>query len=171
MFEDISKMEEEIKVFRQNILASSQLVESLNSIVRESQNQQSLMRQVSTDYQNEIKSISNTTIETIENMESKTIEEMKSMVNESLSMTVQHLSQTNQFYIDEMNKTDASIKEMQINMSDKYSQFLRRMENINIDELTKTCSELKKNLELRTTLAIIGVIVVIVLEIILLFVK
>ena len=193
MFEDISKMEEEVKVFRQNVLASSQLVEGISSLVEETQKQQALMKEVSTDYQNSIQSIADNTIEKIEKLETETIEkisndsaklqmeiadrdvkavdEIKTRVSESLSEAISQISATNKAYVDELTNTDASIKAMQSEFTEKYKQFSSRMDSVKIDEMQKTCSDLKKSVELKTTLAIVGVIVVIVLEIIQLILK
>ena len=244
MFEDISKMEEEVKVFRQNVLASSQLVEGISSLVEETQKQQALMKEVSTDYQNSIQSIADKTIEKIEKLETETIEklsndsaklqmeiadrdakaveelktrvseslseaisqisatnkayvdemseteasikaiqeeitrrdaevisEMKAKVNENLSEAVDQIAKTNKAYVDELTNTDASIKAMQSELTEKYKQFSSRMDSVKIDEMQKTCSDLKKSVELKTTLAIVGVIVVIVLEIVQLILK
>ena len=244
MFEDISKMEEEVKVFRQNVLASSQLVEGISSLVEETQKQQALMKEVSTDYQNSIQSIADKTIEKIEKLETETIEklsndsaklqmeiadrdakaveelktrvseslseaisqisatnkayvdemseteasikaiqeeitrrdaevisEMKAKVNENLSEAVNQIEKANKAYVDEMTNTDASIKAMQSELTEKYKQFSSRMDSVKIDEMQKTCSDLKKSVELKTTLAIVGVIVVIVLEIVQLILK
>ena len=239
MFEDISKMEEEVKVFRQNVLASSQLVEGISSLVEETQKQQALMKEVSTDYQNSIQSIADKTIEKIEKLETETIEklsndsaklqmeiadrdakavdelktrvsesiseaisqisatnkayvdemsktetsiktiqeeiarrdaevisEMKAKVNENLSEAVNQIEKANKAYVDEMTNTDASIKAMQSELTEKYKQFSSRMDSVKIDEMQKTCAELKKKMEIKSTLTIVGVIVVIVLEII-----
>ena len=166
MFEDISKMEEEVQIFRQNILASSQLVEGISSLVEETQKQQELMKQVSTNYQNEIQNISNTTIAKIEKLEANTSGEIKSLVEKSLSDTVQQISEANNEYISELAKTDTSIKALQTDLSDKYVQFSNRMEQAQVDKLLTTCSEMKKSMEIRSTLAIVGVIVVIVLEVV-----
>lgn len=193
MFEDISKMEEEVKVFRQNVLASSQLVEGISSLVEETQKQQALMKEVSTDYQNSIQSIADNTIEKIEKLETETIEkisndsaklqmeiadrdvkavdELKTRVSESLSEAINQISATNKAYVDELTNTDASIKAMQSEFTEKYKQFSSRMDSVKIDEMQKTCSDLKKSVELKTTLAIVGVIVVIVLEIVQLILK
>ena len=171
MFEDINKMEEEIKEFRQNVLASSQLVEGINNLVTETQNQQALMRQVSSDYQNTIQGITDGAIGRIEQMESDSIAEMKLMVSKNISDAATQISVANKEYIDELNKADELIKSMQADLSDKYNQYSDRMEGVNLQELEKTCSELKKSLELKTTIAIAGVIVVIVLEIVQPFIK
>ena len=240
MFEDIEKMEQEIKDFRQNILASSQLVDGMSSIVKESQAQQALMRQVSTEYQSAIKSITEGTIQKIESLEASSITEMKAMIEACMTDAIQQISVANKAYIDELDnsnasvklvhaelsksqiamqtvfeqtinriegletentkqiksivetalseaekriyeankpyidelaKTDASMKALQTDLTEKYSQFSTQIENARTDELIKTCSDMRKSLELKTTLTIIGVIVVIVLEIVQIFVK
>ena len=93
------------------------------------------------------------------------------MVSKNISDAATQISVANKEYIDELNKADELIKSMQADLSDKYNQYSDRMEGVNLQELEKTCSELKKSLELKTTIAIAGVIVVIVLEIVQLFIK
>lgn len=187
MFEDIAKMEEEIKVFRQNVLASSQLVEGISSLVDETQKQQALMKQVSADYQNDIKSIANQTIDKIEKLELDTINkistestelqseiakrdieaigEIKATINERLSEAINQISEANKAYVDELETVDASVKAVQFELTEKYNQFSNRMDSVKVDEVQKTCSDLKKRMELKSTLVIIGIIVIISLEI------
>ncbi len=171
MFDDISKLEEEVKVFRQNILASSQLVEGIDNLVEDVQKQQELMKQVSNDYQNAMRSIADKTIENIERLESDSSREIKGIVESETSNAVQQISNANQAYVNALANADASINAATADLSEKYKQFSDRMESVQFDEVLKTCSDLKKSIELKTNLAIVGIIIVIALEIIQLVIR
>lgn len=251
MFEDIEKMEQEINEFRQNILASTQLVEGISKLIEENRKQQALIQQVSADYQNSVKSITDNAIANIEKLEIETVEsikkessetkaeiirndnennnELKTLVNESMSETAKQISDSNKAYVDELVRTDASLKAvkeafsdkcneiinndnenikelktlmsdrlteaanqivdanktyvdelahtdasmkaMQNELTDKYTEFTKRMDNARVDEMLNTCTELKKSLELKTTLVVVGVVLLIILEVAQFFIK
>ena len=186
MFDDIEKMEQEINEFRQNILASTQLVDGISKLIEENRKQQALIQQVSTDYQNSVKIITDNAIANIGKMETDTVEsikkefsetkteiirndneninELKTLVNESLSETAKQISDSNKAYVDELARAEASMKTMQDDLTDKYTEFTKRMDNARVDEMLNTCTELKKSLELKTTLVIVGVVLLIILE-------
>ena len=169
MFEDINEMEKEIKKFRENVLASSQLIEGMNLLIEESRNQQALMQQVSTDYQETIKEIAEHTIAKIEKLETKNTQKIKNSVESELSEAVLQITETNQTYIDALTNTDAWISAIRNDLSDKYAQFSSKMERVRIDKLIKTCTDLKKSMELKSNFIIFLVLAILVLEIVKIF--
>ncbi len=169
MFEDINEMEKEIKRFRENVLASSQLIEGMNLLIKESRNQQALMQRVSSDYQDTIKEISEHTIAKIEKLETKNAQKIKNTVESELSEAVLQITETNQTYIDALGNTDAWINAIRNDLSDKYDQFSSKMESVRVDKLIKTCTDLKKSMELKSNFIIFLVLAILVLEIVKIF--
>lgn len=85
------------------------------------------------------------------------IGELKSADESAIDSVVKKLTTSQQSYIKQLEAAQSAIQEMNQTLNIKYHEFLQRLENINVDQLFKTCQDMKKSIEKKLFLLMGGV--------------
>ncbi len=152
MFEDITQMEKEIETFRSNIIASSELVESITNLTDAVKQQEESFNSSSkaiikslTDSEKEFDSKSEEQIKQYKDISKQTIEEMKS-----------NLSSLQTSYADKLHQTEEIIISYQKETESKYSDFVKKLEETNVDQIYKEVQDLKKSIQTKFMILMAG---------------
>lgn len=152
MFEDITQMEKEIETFRSNIIASSELVESITNLTDAVKQQEESFNSSSkaiikslTDSEKEFDSKSEEQIKQYKDISKQTIEEMKS-----------NLSSLQTSYADKLHQTEEIIISYQKEAESKYSDFVKKLEETNVDQIYKEVQDLKKSIQTKFMILMAG---------------
>lgn len=193
MFDDINKLEKEIENFRNNILASSELVAGIEDLSEQNKRQQELIERVANEYQTTVREITERTLESIKLIESESFEATKDFTMETTRETVSQItskiSDTNARFIEVIEESTARVEnanktfvanvstiqkkldDSQDELHAKYKGFIERIETINFDNIIQACSDVRKTVNSKTTILLGGMVVIIVLQIVSLFIK
>lgn len=218
MFEDITQMEKEIETFRNNIIASSELVEGIADLTEATKLQkdslenstQSLInkldeciKQFKVDHNESLQTLSSNNSAEIEKMQQtitadmqkwiasievikeaiksnedstikKNDEQIKSFVSESeriiedMKSAISALQDT---YIDSFKQAELAIQSYQSDAESKYNSFVQRMETTNVDQIFKEVQDLKKSMQTKFIIEMVGIGVAIVAAILSIVIK
>ena len=218
MFEDITQMEKEIETFRNNIIASSELIEGIADLTEATKSQknslekstQSLIsklddciKQFKVDHDESLHTLSSNNSAEIEKMQQtiasdmqkwissielikeaiqsnedttikKNNEQIKSFESESeriIEDMKSAISTLQGIYIDNLKQTENAIHTYQNDAESKYNSFVQRMETTNVDQIYKEVQELKKSVQTKFTMEMVGIGVAIVAAILSIIIK
>ena len=207
MFKDIEELEQEIKDFRKNILASKELLRAVEGVVEAVKKQnldfataaetlrqtiethearnKTLATHLTEDLAEECRKESSALVQIAKNAISDASEQQKKLIEDA----VYRFSQTQAGYIDAMERAQAGLEKAkdeylarlthvednlvytERQLKANYTAFLERLEKTNVDQIFKTCQEMKKSLELKLWILAGGLGLSIVLTLISIFVK
>ena len=166
MFNDIKELEKQVKEFQENILASTQLVKSMDSIAR-------LIEMQQTNFDKESREMLNV----IKLNVAKINERSDSLINtlgELLSEKSEEIARRNEFVL---SKIKADSEEQKKYFGDKTNEFAKEIENLNvclIKNFEIKFAELLKKVESihnKLSLLLAGVGIIVFLTVISLFIK
>ena len=90
---------------------------------------------------------------------------------EHLAKTAEIVSSTQKEYIRIIEEAEAEIKSCKADLSEKYDEFLKKLESTNVDQMFKLCQEMKQSVNAKLVIIMSGVCVSLVLALISLFIK
>ncbi len=159
MFESIEEFEGQVEEFQKNILASNELIKSVESLTDSIQRQQ---KSYNDNNEKIIKKIEDTNdntqtaVETIKN-------ENKKLINES----IRELEKSNQDHIrviiSELENTKSDIKKYSDELADRYQNFHQKLESTNVSQLFEELQDFKKKVKLGFICSLTGIGISIVL--------
>lgn len=152
MFEDITQMEKEIETFRSNIIASSELVESIANLTEAIKEQEesftssskTIIKKLS-DSQKAFDSKSEEQLKQYANLSNRTVEEIKN-----------NLSSLQTAHAEKLHQTEEVIISYQKEAESKYSDFVKKLEETNVDQIYKEVQDLKKSIQTKFMILMAG---------------
>jgi hypothetical protein len=171
MFEDIAQMEKEIETFRKNVVASSELVEGIIQLT-EATNQQkeavakatdslgseveSCVAQIKEDHATALRALNDENKSVISALQENLSAEQASRLAE-LDRLKNELQKMQASYVEKLNQTDHAIQEYQRNAEIQYSDFVRRLQTTNVDQIFREVQELKQSMKAKFLLLMGGI--------------
>lgn len=110
-------------------------------------------------------------VEELENATREAVQKLSSDNCSQIYEAVCKISEAQKAYVYKLVELDDSIKKSSSELSIRYQDFLKRLESTNVDQLFKTCQGMKKSIEKRLFVLMVGVGFTAVLVAISLFVK
>lgn len=196
MFNDIEQLENEIREFRKNILASNEMITVLENAVKSitamdaslekyaqnlskqsSDNLESMVAQYR-DALNNYRQLTEKAIQDITSGNQTLIDnaiiafrdEQKKSLEELQSITAafEEASEAQRKSVDESITT---VSEAQKNLDAKYEDFIHKLDTINMEQILKVCQEMKKSIDTKFAILLGGVGAAIIASVISIIIK
>jgi len=109
--------------------------------------------------------------EDLKSSSNKVIAQLKTDNANIIDEAVKSINAEQKAYLEKLEATDKSIQKCEAELSSKYNEFLIKLQSTNIDQIFKTCQDLKKSVNTKLTLLSVGIGISIALMIVSFFVK
>lgn len=184
MFDNVDQLEQEIIEFQKNILASSELIKSIENLIAVTKEQQKLFALKSSDMESKIglftKSLQSSYDEALVKLESENSILLKKFIAKEeelvqslsinnqkfLSEVAQTITSTQQEYTQRIETAESSVRHCEQELNRKYESFLSKLESTNIDQMHKTCQNIERSLKMKFLVVSTGVILSLILIIV-----
>lgn len=189
MFESVEQLEKEVKDFQKNILASSELIKSLENLIAATKAQKEEFAATSSELISKMDSHTDALRESYEEALAKLVNENRILIKEliakddellqsvntnsktHLANFVETLNTAQQTYIQRIEAADVSIKHCEAEINRKYQEFLIKLESTNVDQMFKLCQDIKKSMDTKLLLLSVGVGASLILIIVSIFIR
>lgn len=167
MFDDIQVLEQEVEGFRKNILASQELVSSIDKMIKAMKTQSEDYSKSYEDVLGKLKSYA----EAQKTESEAQLAELNKQNEMTINGAVEKLTSTQKEYVAKIDEVESALKKNEEELTTKYQQFISKLEATNIDQIYSSVQDLKKSINLKLTILLSGVGVSIVLAIAALILK
>lgn len=186
MFEDIGALEKEINDFRQNILASNDLIRRLDEVVAGIKSQtksfesssnvlQNIIEEQTTSLKQVAKDQNEMLLRTAEalpvtmreemdkfrhDLSNLVTEQMERMIQSNqiqIEYSVQEISEKQKAFSDLVDRTDLKIKKRQDTLDEKYETLLKKLESANLEEAIKLSKKIIKSINVKFSILLTAV--------------
>lgn len=200
MFENIEQLEKQVEEFQQNILSSTEFlkgIENLTTIIKKQQidfdtNSKELLKEMEENNKRLEESLSEhiavefeklgknnetlvsnlkQSIKEYEGKMSKLLDDANRKNVELSEKTILEIKDINQQYAEKLETESQLIKEMTGQLENKYELFVKKLESTNVDQLFVSFQDMKKSLETKMLIIIVGVVISIITVIFSIFIK
>jgi hypothetical protein len=200
VFENIEQLEKQVEEFQQNILSSTEFlkgIENLTTIIKKQQidfdtNSKELLKEMEENNKRLEESLSEhiavefeklgknnetlvsnlkQSIKEYEGKMSKLLDDANRKNVELSEKTILEIKDINQQYAEKLETESQLIKEMTGQLENKYELFVKKLESTNVDQLFVSFQDMKKSLETKMLIIIVGVVISIITVIFSIFIK
>ncbi len=158
MFDDVEQLEREIQAFRENMLASSNLIRVLENLVKENERQNTNLSANIENCTHDVKITSKDTLQKIDSKLDSCVKHLTQIIQENsknnedrLVNAVKELRESQKSSTQAIRDLSAQIIQSNTELSSKCDNVLEKLNSTNIEKIYNVCNDMKKQFENQLT--------------------